>query len=139
MKKTREFKNIGTVVANEITLSDTTIGLYIPIETETEYIKAEREKFESWVIRDSKKHCPEVDINKCILCTETNLFVNTGYRDAAGRYEMHFSIGFISSFTDAEGKEIYWDMSDHFDIELSEYDKAYLKKLIALKVIYALH
>ena len=52
---------------------------------------------------------------------------------------MHFSIGFISSFTDAEGKEIYWDMSDHCDIELSESDKAYLKKLIALKMIDVLY
>ena len=85
------------------------------------------------------EYMPEVDINECILCTETNLFVNTGCRDEEGRYEMHFSIGFISSFTNAEGKEIYWDMSDHFDIELSESDKAYLKKLIALKMIDVLY
>ena len=53
MMRTKQLKNIGTVVANEIKLTDTTLGLYIPIETESEIIKAERERFESWVIRDT--------------------------------------------------------------------------------------
>ena len=46
-----------------------------------------------------------------------------------------FSVGFISWFTDKEGNEIYEDMSDGFEIELSEEDKSYIKEIVAAKVV----
>ena len=138
MIKTRELKNIGTVVTSEITLSDTMMSLFIPIETESELIRAEREKFESWVIRDAKKENPDVNFDDCTLYTETDLHINTGCRDNNGRYEMYFSVGFVMWFTDANGEEVYFDSSDGFEIELSEEDKAYLKRVMALKIVEAL-
>lgn len=39
--KRRELKNIGTVRANEIQLCDSFLGLYIPIETESDKVKEE--------------------------------------------------------------------------------------------------
>lgn len=138
MIKTREFKNIGTVDTSEITLSDTVMSLFIPIETESELIRAEREKFESWIVRDAKKENPDVNFDECTLNIETDLYINTGCRDENGKYEMYFSIGFTMWFMDADGKEIYWDSSDGFEIELSEEDKTYLKKVIAIKIVDAL-
>ena len=138
MQRTREFKNIGTVVTSKIMLSDTTMSLFIPLETESDLIRAEREKFENWVLRDVKKENPDINFDDCILNTETDLYINTGCCDKNGRYEMYFSIGFIVCFMDADGKEIYWDSSDGFEIELSEEDKAYLKKVMALKIVDAL-
>ena len=135
MMRTKQLKNIGTVVASEITLTDTSLGLYIPIETESDMIKREREKFESWVTRDVKKACPEVKLDECVLHTETDLYINTGCRNEHGRYELTFSIGFVSWFTDAEGNEIYDDISDGFEIGLSEEDKSYIKRLMAVKIV----
>ena len=137
-QRTREIKNIGTVLTNEIELSDTCLGLYIPIETESANIKAEREKFESWVVRDAKKLNPEVDFDKCTLNTETDLHINTGYRQEDGRYTLDFSVGFVSWFEDTEGNEKYWDISDNFEIELSEEDRNYIKKVMAHKIVDAL-
>lgn len=137
-QRTREIKNIGTVLTNEIELSDTCLGLYIPIGTESEKIKAEREKFESWVVRDAKKLYPEVDFDKCTLKTEIDLHINTGCRQVDGKYMLNFSVGFVSWFEDAEGNEIHWDMSDSFEIELSEEDRNYIKRIMAHKIVDAL-
>ena len=44
--KRKNFENIGKVAVNEITLCDTEIGLYIPIEKMSENIRREYEKNE---------------------------------------------------------------------------------------------
>ena len=109
--------------------------MYIPIETESDKIKTEREKFESYVVRDTKKACPNINLDECTLHTEVDLFINTSGRNEKGKYELTFSIGFISWFTDKDDNEIYDDMSDGFEIELSEDDKSYIKKIVASKII----
>lgn len=138
MKRTKTLENIGTVVASEIELSDTTIGMYIPIKSESDIIREKREKFQSWVMRDAKVHSPETNFDECTLFTETDLFINTSCCDEKGRYKLYFSIGFIMWYEDSEGNEVYWDMSEHYDIDLSEEDKAYIKKIIALKIVDAM-
>lgn len=138
MRKTKELKNIGKIVENEIVLSDTSLSIYIPIETESEIIKAEREKFEGWLIRDTKAKRPNIDLSKCTLYRETDLFVNTGYRDESGKYVLDFSVGFMMWFEDENGEEIYCDTTNQFDIELSEEDKAYVKKIMAEKIVEVL-
>lgn len=134
----KEIKNIGTVLVDEITLCDSCFGVYIPIKTESEKIKKEREKFELWMFRDVKKHCPDVNINECTLFTETDLHIHTGCRNENGQYEMYFSFGFVMWFEDKDGEEIYTDISDLIDIELSEDDKKYVKRLVAHKIVDAL-
>lgn len=138
MMRTKQLKNIGTVIANEIMLTDTTLGLYIPIETESDIIKSEREKFESWMKRDIQKQCPGVNLDECTLHTETDLHINTGFCNEQGKYELTFFVGFVSWFTDKEGNEIYDDMSDGFEIELSDENRSYIKKLVAIKIVDAL-
>ena len=135
MMKRKELKNIGTVLASEISITDSRLGLYIPIETESDRVKTERETFESWVVRDVKKQFPDVNFDKCTLHTEIDLYINTGCRNELGKYELTFSIGFVSWITDADGNEIYDDMSDGFEIDLSEDDKTYIKKIIAKKIV----
>lgn len=135
MRKIKKLDNIGTVVASEIELSDITIGMYIPIKSESKLIRDKRKMFQSIVMRDAKEHHPEVNFDECKFYTETDLFVNTSCCDEQGRYKLYFSIGFIMWYEDSEGNEVYWDMSQHYDIDLSEEYKAYIKKIIALKIM----
>ena len=135
MKRREVIENIGTVVANDICLSDTTIGVYIPIESESDTIREKRERFEACVKREAKESLPDVNFDECKLYVETDLFINTGYRDDSGKYKMYFSVGFIMWYEDAEENEIYCNFSQHYDIELSEKDKEYIKKIIAQKII----
>ena len=138
MMRTKELKSIGTVLASEISLTDTSLGLYIPIETESDIIKSEREKFESWIVRDVQKQCPDVNLDECTLHTEIDLYINVNGINEYGKYELTFFIGFISWLTDADGNEIYDDMSDGFAIELPDDDKSYIKRIVAEKIADAL-
>lgn len=128
----KEIKNIGTIVASEIKLSDTQIGLYIPIEIEVEAVKAEREKIESWAWRDAKKDNLSVDFENCKLYTETDLYIN-GWATPDG-YGLSYSIGFTSWIEDENGNEVYCEISDPFEITLSDDDKEYIKEMVAMKI-----
>lgn len=133
MKKTTEILNVGVVRADEIELCDSSIDLYIPMESSSEKVEVEYEKFKGWVVRDAKKHFPNYDFSKCTLFTETCLHVHTG--GAWDNYKMYFSVGFTMWYEDENGKEIYADCSDPFDIELSEEDTATVKKMALEKLM----
>lgn len=135
MMKVKELKNIGTVLASEISLTDTCLGLYIPIKTESDKIRSEYEKFESWIIRDAQKQYSDINFEECTLHTETDLYINIGNMDKSGKYELTFHVNFISWLTDTDGNEIYSDISDGFEIELSNDDKTFIKKIVAEKII----
>ena len=135
MKKRESILNVGIVKADEIELCDTTIGLYIPMETASETVKAEHKKFEGWVVRDAKEKFPDYDfIGKTTLFTETCLHVHTGYEN--DNIKMYFSVGFTMWYEENEtGKEIYGDISDPFEIELSEEDTTKVKKMVLEKLM----
>lgn len=68
----KNFENIGKVAVNEITLCDTEIGLYIPIEKMSENIRREYEMSEKHFTETVNKEHPEIDLSQ-----------HTLYRDVA--------------------------------------------------------
>lgn len=129
----KNIKNIGTIKVEDITLSDTTISIYIPFETLDPKVEAEKERFHEAFENGQKLYHPEIDQSKCTLFTETDLFVNT--QKVNDKYILDFSIGFICWLEDENGEELYWDASDQFDIALTEEDKDYVKRIMAEKII----
>ena len=138
MKKFKELSSIGTVNVNGIALSDTLMSLYIPVEKESDFIKEKRELYESCVMKTMKLYQPEINTEGCTLFTETNLYVSTGYADENGKYQVDYSVSFYAWLEDAEGNAVYDDISDQIEIKLSDEDKAYIKKILIMKIINAL-
>lgn len=138
MRKTKELKSIGKIIEDGIVLSDSVMAIYIPLEKESESLRMERKKFEEWFERGVKEQYPNIDLEKYTLCRETDLFINAGWRDENGKYPLDFSVGFMMWLEDENGKEIYNDIFDQIDVELSEEDKVYVKKIMAEKIVEVL-
>lgn len=125
----KNFKNIGSVSINDITLCDTTIGLYIPIEKMSENIRREYEKSEKQFTEAVKKEHPEIDLSQYTL-----------FRDVALHMNIHngkvtYSVAIILWIQDEDENEIHVEFYDPFEIEINAEDNSYLKKLVLKKLV----
>ena len=127
----KNFENIGKVAVNDITLCDTEIGLFIPIEKMSENIRREYEKSEKQFTETVKKEHPEVDLSQYTL-----------YRDVALHMNIHngkvaYSVAIILWIQDEDENEIHVEFYDPFEIEINAEDNKYLKKLVMNKLMEA--
>ena len=127
--RNKNFKNIGSVSINDITLCDTNIGLYIPIEKMSENIRREYEKSEKQFTETVKKEHPEVDLSQYTL-----------YRDVALHMNIHngkvsYSVAIILWIENEQGEEIHVEFYDPFEVEINDEDNSYLKKLVLKKLV----
>lgn len=127
----KNFENIGKVAVNEISLCDSEIGLYIPIEKMSENIRREYEKSEKQFTETVKKEHPEVDLSQYTL-----------YRDVALHMNIHngkvaYSVAIILWIQDDDENEIHVEFYDPFEIEINAEDNKYLKKLVMNKLMEA--
>lgn len=127
----KNFENIGKVAVNEISLCDSEIGLYIPIEKMSENIRREYEKSEKQFTETVKKEHPEVDLSQYTL-----------YRDVALHMNIHngkvaYSVAIILWIQDDAENEIHVEFYDPFGIEINAEDNKYLKKLVMNKLMEA--
>lgn len=127
--KRKNFENIGKVAVNEISLCDSEIGLYIPIEKMSENIRTEYEKCEKWFTETVNTKHPEI-----------NLADYTLYKDVALHMNIHngkvtYSVAIILWIQDEDENEIHVEFYDPFEIEINAEDNSYLKKLVLNKLI----
>ena len=127
--RNKNFKNIGNVSISEITLCDTTIGLYIPIEKMSKNIRREYEKNKKHFMKTVNKEHPEVDLSQHTLFRDVALHMNI--EDNKIRY----SVAIILWIVDEQGKEIHVEFYDPFDVEINAEDNKYLKKLVMNKLM----
>ena len=127
----KNFENIGKVVVNEITLCDTEIGLYIPIEKMSENIRREYEKSEKQFTETVKKEHPEVDLSQYTLYRDVALHMNINDN------KVSYSVSIILWIQDENENEIHVEFYDPFEIEINAEDNKYLKKLVMNKLMEA--
>ena len=125
----KNFENIGKVAVNEISLCDSEIGLYIPIEKMSTNIKQKYDKCEKWFKEAVNKEYPEI-----------NLLDYTLYRDVALHMNIHngkvvYTVAIILWIQDEDENEIHVEFYDPFEIEINAEDNSYLKKLVLNKLI----
>ena len=125
----KNFENIGKVAVNDITLCDSEIGLYIPIEKMSVNIRREYEKNEKQFTETVKKEHPEVDLSQYTL-----------YRDVALHMDLDngkvkYSVAIILWIENEQGKEIHVEFYDPFEVEINDEDNSYLKKLVLKKLV----
>lgn len=129
--KRKNFENIGKVAVNEITLCDTEIGLYIPIEKMSENIRREYEKNEKQFTETVKKEHPEVDLSQYTLYRDVALHMNINDN------KVSYSVAIILWIQDEDENEIHVEFYDPFEIEINAEDNKYLKKLVMNKLMEA--
>ena len=127
----KNFENIGKVAVNEITLCDTEIGLYIPIEKMSENIRREYEKSEKQFTETVKKEHPEVDLSQYTLYRDVALHMNINDN------KVSYSVAIILWIQDENENEIHAEFYDPFDVEINAEDNKYLKKLVMNKLMEA--
>lgn len=127
----KNFENIGKVAVNEITLCDTEIGLYIPIEKMSENIRREYEKNEKQFTETVKKEHPEVDLSQYTLYRDVALHMNINDN------KVSYSVAIILWIQDEDENEIHVEFYDPFEIEINAEDNKYLKKLVMNKLMEA--
>ena len=127
----KNFENIGKVAVNEITLCDTEIGLYIPIEKMSENIRREYEKSEKQFTETVKKEHPEVDLSQYTLYRDVALHMNINDN------KVSYSVAIILWIQDDDENEIHVEFYDPFEIEINAEDNKYLKKLVMNKLMEA--
>lgn len=127
----KNFENIGKVAVNEITLCDTEIGLYIPIEKMSENIRREYEKNEKQFTETVKKEHPEIDLSQYILYRDVALHMNINDN------KVSYSVAIILWIQDEDENEIHVEFYDPFEIEINAEDNKYLKKLVMNKLMEA--
>lgn len=127
----KNFENIGKVAVNDITLCDTNIGLYIPIEKMSENIRREYEKSEKQFTETVKKEHPEVDLSQYTLYRDVALHMNINDN------KVSYSVAIILWIQDEDENEIHVEFYDSFEIEINAEDNKYLKKLVMNKLMEA--
>lgn len=127
----KNFENIGKVAVNDITLCDTEIGLYIPIEKMSENIRREYEKNEKQFTETVKKEHPEIDLSQYILYRDVALHMNINDN------KVSYSVAIILWIQDEDENEIHVEFYDPFEIEINAEDNKYLKKLVMNKLMEA--
>ena len=125
----KNFENIGKVAVNEISLCDSEIGLYIPIEKMSENIRREYEKSEKHFTETVNKEHPEIDLSQYTL-----------YRDVALHMDLDngkvkYSVAIILWIENEQGEEIHVEFYDPFEVEINAEDNSYLKKLVLKKLV----
>lgn len=127
----KNFENIGKVAVNDITLCDTEIGLFIPIEKMSQNIKEKYEWSEKSFAKSFKKDHPELDLTDFTLLHDISLHMNIN------NSEVTYSVAIILWVEDENGKEIHVEFYDPFEIEINTEDNKYLKKLAMNKLMEA--
>ena len=127
----KNFENIGKVAVNDITLCDTEIGLYIPIEKMSENIRREYDKSEKQFTETVKKEHPEVDLSQHTLYRDVALHMNINDN------KVSYSVAIILWIQDEDENEIHVEFYDPFEIEINAEDNKYLKKLVMNKLMEA--
>ena len=113
----------------EISLCNTTIGLYMPIEKMSKSIRTEYEKCEEMFDEAVKSEHPWVNLTDYTL-----------YRDIALHMNIHngkvaYTVAIILWIQDEDENEIHVEFYDPFEIEINAEDNSYLKKLVLNKLI----
>ena len=127
----KNFENIGKVAVNDITLCDTEIGLYIPIEKMSENIRREYEKIEKNFTEIVNTEHPEIDLSQYILYRDVALHMNINDN------KVSYSVAIILWIQDEDENEIHVEFYDPFEIEINAEDNKYLKKLVMNKLMEA--
>lgn len=129
--KRKNFENIGKVAVNDITLCDTEIGLFIPIEKMSQNIREKYEWSENSFKETFAKNHPELNLSDFTLIHDISLHMNIS------NSEITYSVAIILWVEDENGKEIDVEFYDPFDVEINAEDNKYLKKLVMNKLMEA--
>lgn len=127
----KNFENIGKVAVNDITLCDTEIGLFIPIEKMSQNIREKYEWSENSFKKTFAKDHPELNLSDFTLIHDISLHMNIN------NSEITYSVAIILWVEDENGKEIDVEFYDPFEIEINAEDNKYLKKLVMNKLMEA--
>lgn len=127
--RNKNFKNIGSVSINDITLCDTNIGLYIPIEKMPENIRREYEKIEKNFTEIVNTEHPEIDLSQYTIYRDVALHMNVDNN------KVSYSVAIILWIENEQGKTIHAEFYDPFDVEINSEDNKYLKKLVMNKLM----
>lgn len=127
----KNFENIGKVAVNDITLCDTEIGLFIPIEKMSQNIREKYEWSENSFKKTFAKDHPELNLSDFTLIHDISLHMNIN------NSEITYSVAIILWVEDENGKEIDVEFYDPFDVEINAEDNKYLKKLVMNKLMEA--
>lgn len=127
--KNKKIENIGKVAINDILLSDTDIGLYMPIEKMSDNIRKQYEKCEEMFTRKVASKHPEINLKDYVLYRDIALHINIE------NCKVRYSVSIILWIEDEAGEEIDSEFFDPFDIEINDEDNRYLKKLVLNKLI----
>ena len=126
-------KNIGEILVNDITLTDTRIGLYIPLKNETENVTRLRKQLEQWLINETRLLQREIYFKIGEMKTAPCLYINIG-QDKKGEFEVGYSVVYLGMVENEEGEEVVYDITDPSPIELSEEERGYINNLIMNKL-----
>lgn len=127
--KNKKIENIGKVAINDILLSDTDIGLYMPIEKMSDNIRRKYEECEKMFNQALLLKCPEINLEDFVLYRDIALHINIE------NCKVRYLVSIILWIDDESGEEIHADFFDPFDIEINDEDSRYLKKLVLNKLI----
>lgn len=127
----KNFENIGKVAVNDITLCDTEIGLFIPIEKMSQNIREKYEWSENSFKKTFAKDHPELNLSDFTLIHDISLHMNIN------NSEITYSVAIILWVEDENGKEIDVEFYDPFEVEINAEDNKYLKKLVMNKLMEA--
>lgn len=127
----KNFENIGKVAVNDITLCDTEIGLYIPIEKMSENIRREYEKIEKNFTEIVNTEHPEIDLSQYTIYRDVALHMHVDNN------KVSYSVAIILWIQDEDENEIHVEFYDPFEIEINAEDNKYLKKLVMNKLMEA--
>ena len=121
------------ITINNIKILDQFIQLYLPIESDGEYISDLREAFQWEVERELKDLLPAEEYNQCSIHIEADLCM-LGERTVYGGYEVLFTIVFFALVSDKNESTIYKKSSPNYDIGFSDDDIEHTKEAIVSSI-----
>lgn len=132
MKKYIE--NVGEILLDEITLTDTRIGIYIPLLSEAENVQRLRKQLEGWLLTEAQMLQCEIYFKIGKVKTAPCLYINIGQDEKSREFEVGYSVVYLGAVEKANGEEVAYNITDPSLVELGPDDKHFINNLIMQKL-----
>lgn len=126
--------NVGEIILDQISLTDTRVGIYIPLISEAENVQRLRKQLEGWLLHEVQMLQREIYFEVGKMKTVPCLYINIGQDEKNGEFEVGYSVVYLGAIEKVNGEEVAYNITDPSPIELGSGEKIFINNLIMEKL-----
>lgn len=127
-------ENVGEIILDQISLTDTRVGIYIPLISEAENVQRLRKQLEGWLLHEVQMLQREIYFEVGKMKTVPCLYINIGQDEKSGEFEVGYSVVYLGAVEKVNGEEVVYNITDPSPVELELEEKLFINNLVIEKL-----